>query len=275
MSGTGQGGQEPGYYGSGTLAHSVQFQCPVRHVAKGKEGGQAAKRLVQVAGAETCVKLRFSRYPPVAWLLIPDLDDHRAFRPPTTAATSSARSRQMPAAGGGVGDDGAAPACAALPTGSQWTTMQTVPESAETVLGCLTTAMRPNAAPPAPGQLPAQVEAQTATPAVGAASRMPARRSPALRSPLTCASATSPSLARDFPHTTGHRAGRTPGRFAAACGPSYGWMGGLAVPHCCGRGVASDAVVASSSSSVVAPPAEARSLSASVAIPLQRDKRAC
>ena len=260
-------------YSPGSTLASFAILASVAHgnCRKGK-GGQAwpqtATSLARVGEAETSVKLRFSRYLPVAWLLIPELHHHREVFPPTTAASACARFRQIEPGGAALGSaDGGGGAV--LPT---WAPGRSASSSSpwETA-GGPTRAMKPSA-PRSARMVPGQLEAQSAAPALGAGSRMTARRPPAPSLPLTCASGTSLSLAPSSPREPGHhhRSGMIPRRSSAASGPScdrvVGWTA-----LCCVRRAANAADVSSLAEALAA---GALVLFVCGVIPLLREKRA-
>jgi hypothetical protein len=226
-------------------------RLPLGIAAKGKEGTvpKAAKSLARLGAAETWLKLRFSCYLPVAWLKIPGLHHHREVFPLTTVASASARFRQIAPGGaassagvaggaavveGGVGV-GVGCGGAVLPTASP---TQSASTSSAGNAGGLTEAMKlsvPRSARMAPVQVE---EVRVVEPGPGGAGprMMTVRRRPALSWPLTCASATSPSLAPGSPRVFGlHPIDMSPGRSAAAsvlsCVRGAGWT----VPRCAQR----------------------------------------
>ncbi len=228
----------------------------------------------RVGEAETSVKLRFSRYHPVAWLLIPGLHQLREVFPPTTVESGPVRFRRIePASGGASG------AAAAAATGAAGAVGVGVDVGADAALpatagcSCLPTGeMKPSAPRPArmaPVQLLA--EAQSVGPALGAELRQSTtvRRSPGWGQsrPLPCASATSPSLAPSCPRALAPRVGMLiPHRSAAASALACGPEAGSTARRCARRaGSVADA------SRAVAPAAAALVLCVSAAIPLLRE----
>ena len=226
----------------------------VAATGKGGSRTQTATSLARVGEAETSVKLRFSRYLPVAWLLIPGLH-HRLLHhcevfPPTTAASASARFRQMEAgraasgavigggaaavsdAGGGIVPPKTTRVRSVLLSSALQQLLLSLLSSVETA-GGLTRAMKPSAPRSA---------AQSVAPVVGAEPRMTtARRSPARSLPLRCASGTSLSLDRSSPPEPGHqrRSGTIPRHSSAASALSCGPVAGLTA-LCCAGTAASD-----------------------------------